>query len=530
MAHLMHTVGSRSLRNIDRTCLTATIAFIGFVLYVSLYIPSNMDEFIHYHRLACWAYPESVAHIFREGCNAYPAKLFKFEFNRTYSYSGVVSSLIFAPFFYALAEPISHYIYGALCLIIFALLLAKAFNFELKTTLVPLLYFPLLFQILHDTGPIRIALLSYAILIFTVYKIFSRTTSPFVKICLIMISSFFSLLAIDDKPFFLYLVPSIFLIALGNAIYRSTASSTIQFYKLEFKLPNVSKSSCFLFAVLLFFIFSIFVVYLGLTRVWEVGSKDTFPYIIHLMHQSAPSYTFLQELNLIGTYLFSPVVFTSRIYQLTTGELAISAAFFVPVLYFIFSYVKKYRSSLFYFLIISLVILVAIFCYGRKTWTGHHFIFLHIPIIIALMHYANKNATALKGILISLSVVCIASLFQLHFSQEATHSDRNRNDIFKYLQSESIDMNSIINISSWGAYYTQSLFGDKSQVVTFIDPLNRPDAEELIKIQQRLSRKFILNVCDSCTAAQVAEVFNGKKITRVGPSSSTWLIWQISDH
>jgi hypothetical protein len=248
------------------------------------------------------------------------------------------------------------------------------------------------------------------------------------------------------------------------------------------------------------------------------------------MHQSAPSYTFLQELNLIGTYLFSPIIFTSRIYELTTVELAISAAFFVPVFCFIFSYVKKYRSSLLYFLTSSLIILVVIFCYGRKAWTGHHFIFLHIPIIIALMGYTNKNAVALKGVLISLSLVCIVSFSQLYFSQEATHSNSSRSDIFKYLQSEPIAKTSIINISSWGGYYTQSLFGDKSQVVTFIDPLNRSDAEELIKIRQRLGRKFILNVCDSCTEAQVAEIFNAKKIIQIGPSSSNWKIWQISDN
>jgi DNA-binding GntR family transcriptional regulator len=67
-------------------------------------------------------------------------------------------------------------------------------------------------------------------------------------------------------------------------------------------------------------------------------------------------------------------------------------------------------------------------------------------------------------------------------------------------------------------------------VVTFIDPLNRQDAEELIKIRQRLGRKFILNVCDSCTEAQVAEIFNAKKIIQIGPSSSNWKIWQISDN
>ena len=55
----------------------------------------------------------------------------------------------------------------------------------------------------------------------------------------------------------------------------------------------------------------------------------------------------------------------------------------------------------------------------------------------------------------------------------------------------------VLNFSFWGGYYQQSLYGDRAQIVTYIEPMNAGDVTALKDIARRTSRD-ILDVCMRC--------------------------------
>jgi hypothetical protein len=60
-------------------------------------IPWNMDEFIMYHVLACWE-PSQQLNVYRGSCIGHPTQLGPIDFQRSYAYIGITSSLLLAPF------------------------------------------------------------------------------------------------------------------------------------------------------------------------------------------------------------------------------------------------------------------------------------------------------------------------------------------------------------------------------------------------------------------------------------------------
>jgi len=84
----------------------------------------------------------------------------------------------------------------------------------------PLLYFPLIFLFLHDTGPIKIAMLTLPILIIIFKKIFNSNSISFFNFFLTFLACACVVIALEDKAFYLFLLPGFvvfaFLISLND--------------------------------------------------------------------------------------------------------------------------------------------------------------------------------------------------------------------------------------------------------------------------------------------------------------------------
>ena len=517
----------------SKTMKRAIINFLGqipFATWILIFIPlplfciiilpwPDMDEFLPYHRIACTEYPLAIEHIFRESCSAHPAKFFNIEFFRSYSYVGVSTNYIYKPFFKILPSIFSHYLLGILVVCTLSIALAKVMRLKISTALIPLLYFPLVFQAIHDTGPIRISLLAYPFMMYSALKLINPDSSGKEKIVALLLLFFSIAIPLESKPFFLYLIPQIILISFGFA-WASACKNYINIRILEaIWIPNRIKKNAWLVTVISTIGLAIYLVLFCL----KVPDDS---YISFLISNAPASRDVLSELKIIRDFVFFPLMFVNKIYHVNRHQQILSGLFYLPIIYIVYLYLKKNIFGC--TLILSNIFLIISFLITKNAWSGHHFIFLHLPILIILMNFANISSKNFKWVTLSLIFIIFYCSSQLVLNHLNDTSGAERFEIFKRLNNERIASNSIINFSSWGGYYIQSLYGQKTQLVTYIEPLTFEDAQKLEAIAIRLKKNSILNICNKCMKNEILNIFPNRPIERMSNENSNWVIWKIS--
>lgn len=509
--------------------LVVFLFFIFLSTWLIVYVPANMDEFLPYHRIACATFSNSVEHILTESCSAFPSRILGFDFYRNYSYVGFSSNLLYWPFYKVLAAPSSHHFLGVLVLVGFSILLVKAFSLSTYTIVIPLIYFPLLFQVVHDTGPIRIALLSYSIITILACRIFSPKTTNFQMVLLLLSTFVIYFFAIEDKPFYVFLIPQITLLSFWTA-YDSYSRNNINFKSkiqtVKLKI-NTRIPPNLLYILLIFIIFAACFVALFLTTTPDYQTGNFHPYIASLIKNSSSRLTFSEELKQIVLYLITPIRFTNRIYELSIDQHLISIIAFFPVLciFLYAAFAKEYRNWV--FILLSLFLLVFIFLLMRMTWSGHHFIYLHIPILIFLMIYASNGTRRYIQVIIALVLSALVSWSQVYSAKEGIHSESGRKNIFYYLSQKEIASESIINFTSWGGYSQQSLYGSNLQLVTHILPTNSDTMKPIIELWVKTGKKYLINVCYNCDESTFYEYFPASKILMLNFPMTSWRLIRI---
>jgi hypothetical protein len=501
--------------------------FFSTSAWLIVYVPSNNDEFLPYHRIACEVFPNAIEHVFIESCTSYPSRLLGLEFFRSYSIVGYTSNLLYWPFYQAFPAPASHHVLGALVLLLFSIWLIKAFSLSKLTLVIPLIYFPMLFQTIHDTGPIRIALLSYPLVVLSVTKLFDGSSSllrrGLVFLGIFLVVSF----AIEDKPFYIYLLPQVLFLALGFAYCRHCDMIKLTFKKERVFFEIEKKFAFEIFLVVLAVFFAILLTLIFITV--PVGSKlSYYPFLVDLVLQTiSPRFSFLQEIKYLAGYLLAPTQFANRIYELSVPQKLISIFAFIPVLILCLVALRNEENKIRFVILGTIGLGVAIFLYTRHVWTGHHFIFLHIPILILLMRYASCGEQKYAYVVVSILLSTIVSCVQLSLGKESVHSESTRQPIFDYLSRDEIASNVIINFVSWGGYYQQSLYGARTQLVTFNDTTTQESADGLVEVWARSGRKEIINICSGCDAQAISSFFPEYKISTVDFPNTSWRLVRI---
>jgi hypothetical protein len=482
-----------------------------------------MDEFLPYHRIACKVFPNATEHIFTNSCSADPSRLFGLEFFRSYSIVGISSNLLYLPFYLVFPAPASHHVLGTLILLFFSLMLVKAFSLSKFTVIIPLIYFPLLFQTIHDTGPIRIALLSYPLIVLSIAKLFDdnlsllRRTLAFLGIFLVVSFS------IEDKPYYIYLLTQILFLALGFAFCRHyNGMIKLIFKKKSVLFETIKKFAFKTFLVLLAVFFAILLTLIFIT-VPVSGSSTYEPYLLDLfLKSSSRKISLLQEIKYLTGYLLAPTQFANRIYELSVPQKLISIFAFIPVLILCLVALRNEENKIRFLILGTGGVGVVIFLITRIAWSGHHFIFLHIPILILLMRYASCGDKKYLYVVASILLSTLVSCVQLFHGKEGIHSESTRQPIFDYLSRDEIASNAIINFASWGGYYQQSLYGARTQLVTYTMPITKESAAGLVDLWTRSGRKEIINVCSGCDTQVFSSFFFKHKISTVDFSNTSW--------
>ena len=509
--------------------------FLLFVFWLIYFVPSDSDEFLAYYNIACRKFEGSrLAFVsgYDIGCENFKLELFGYEYTKSYSYLGLSSILLYSPFYSFLPDIESHYLYGLFFLVLFSFLFTKSLDLKWQFSLLPLLYFPLIFLFLHDTGPIKIAMLTLPILIITFKKIFNSKSISFFNFFLTFLAFVSVVIALEDKAFYLFLLPGFFvfafLISLNDMKNRISFLEVNKKY-LGIKVPkNILIFGTFFLTAVSIAIFLLFI----LSTKYVQRFDFNVPYIGYL-YAISPKISFFEQVNYLFLYTLVPISFADRIFEIDKSLLNIknllSFLSFLPIILILVNHIKRNVKIAKFLLFIPVTILILIFLILKNTWSGHHFIFLHLFFLPLLMYYANVNPKNFLKISCALLLCSVVSIGILSSTKVNIRSSKEISEISYYLSKKEIANNSIINFSTWGGYLQQSIYGNSSQIVTMTAPISAELASKVNNLRIKKNRKYILNICYSCSIDDIKQMFSSaKNVENVELKTNIWKVLKIS--
>lgn len=505
------------------------IVLIAFLLCavgcLMIYFPSHADEFSKYQRLACFSFDGSVFSTLQNGCDKYPASFLGYQFHKNYDYYGVTSNFLYAPFYFLFPSIYSHYLYGFISLIIFSALMVKALDVKRNTAFIPLLFFPFLYSFVHDIGPINLAMISYPILIIATSKLFDPQQSLKNFVLWLLATFLVTLFSLEDKTFFIYLLPQILMICIAFTLYRyQSSNSSFQFLRTKLSVPILIKLVLLGSVVTLALAVILFLI--------RVEGLSYYHYLkeIRIISMREEPIARWDILVSIFNFVFTPILMVHRTISPPEFVSILSRLLFIPLVGGLGIYLWRSKNVALWLILFSNVVLGLIYIYSKNVWSAHHFIFLFVPFIILLMIWANTSQNAYWLIILLLLLNLGGNISLALNSPVIWHASASREMIFSYLSKPEIAQKSVINFSSMGGYSIQALYGDKSQVVVWTS-LNAPNAgKNLMGILSDSGREVLLNVCSNqerCNYEVIQHQFPKQSIRKVGPGSDNWLIWEI---
>lgn len=562
---------------------TAILALLAIIFIV----PPNMDEYLPYHQIARFFYPNSVEHTFREPCDdSFDIKVFGVKLPlRSYPYCGFSEGLRYLPFFLISRSYISARIMK-LILILFM------FYSIIRLTKIPSIYvlalmlfnLPLMFQMLIDTGPVAYQICLTALIPF----LLSRTKNVAVA-CAVGALVYFGF---ETKAIFaISLIPIsiITLIYIWEDFFKSDKKAKI---KIIIRLSS---------AVLVFLTLSI-VTFTGKTKSGDYYFKS-------IIGRPAISVFNLAEQtehfkNNLAIYFKSFLNFGHRVFQtenksdfFTTFILSLYLALIASALtvfikrktlnknnflkyhsalaqrFFkdgnsgetlkitsrrkpIFDFIYRGRNksiidkiniipdfgkdfALFLANIISFIFVTWFVNRSSESWAGHHII-LSFPFLIMALIYAVKIIRNYfpKFAVIMVTIAVVANIITgVNLLKRSPHptDDRSKIKILNYLDDKNLSKNNIYVVIDWGMYYIQSLYGRKDQTVLYIDPLeNNSQVDSIKEIAKKLNKNVIFILRKESDYHKGLSVIkkNFDEVDRIRTanllSDDLWQIWRVN--
>ena len=490
----------------------------AFLLLVLIFLPCNMDEFLPYHVISCDYYPNAQFHTLREPCSDfYDISLWGFTLKRAYHYIGSWSSWLYYPLFLLIPHPISHKLLGVIFFLIILSLSARLEKEHGDQSLWLLrlgMSFPILYQLIFDTGPVRwglLVLFSAPLLI----KYIQLQRHIIFNLALQIFLGIITFLAVEDKPFFLYLLPSLICVCLA---YNWTSTRDIG------KLLSNSMIVGLVFLILTG-------IYLFASKVGEVSY---FEYLRNMSGEHNYSWQRAWEiLQLNLSYLTNWYVYAHR--NWSAGGLVhdVNAHVGITLLELVLFILWKVRyqidSNRIIWLSLGLLCNTAVFLYTQNVWAGHHFIFSYAILFLLFNHCLNYAPFNIKQIFLLLTCG-YATLISLQFllTQPFVEASRERDHIFSYLPQPEIGQNYVIVHTHWGTYYQSALYGDRQQLVMYAEPMGEPEVNRVVEVSRQLNRGVLI-VCrgEECNAKTLYDKFQGQ-FTFVPTALPTqdWQVWR----
>ena len=502
------------------------LIFLGILINVALvlFIPSHPDDFSVYHALAC-GFPAQHINIFHAPCNSYFHQLGPFNYQQDYEYVGVATSILMGLMLHVAGPLIAHYFWGLVTLAIVSLGLFKSFELQKNWVLI-LFYFPITYPILHDDSPIRISIIFFAWTPFLLRKaLASRPTTKFILLTLISLGW---LISTEDKPFFVYLLPGLFFLCLSledqtslqkiSTLWKKiTIFTTLFIPTLAFLLLSKTQGQSYL------------VFLSGNTQGSTNGyRRSLLTALLHLFSW------FAYPVRAVNYNNSSKINHPEYLQAIPWGNGLVSILSLVILLFtglvfakFYFLYSKKifnFKSLKISPPILQFISVVLLFGFPilGGAWSGHHYVFAQVAILIILLKnlevfFKRFSKLVIVGLCISVTGLTIAT------PPRSYNSIDSRKEI-DFAYSIATD-NSIINCA-YSCYFEYSLRNRGSVPVTFA---TSPEEGQALLELSKLRGSNIVHICKLCSSRDVGSIFAGAKEVIKDHQYGVWSTFRITN-
>jgi len=474
-----------------------------------------MDQWIALNAAACWSAPDGErAFAIWTHCTLYPSEIFGYAFQRSYSYIGITSSALFYPLSLVFHPDLARHLLIVTLSLLTILGFSKSFKLSLALTPLWFLYFPIGYNMVLDSGPVLVNLVAIA---WTPW-LFLRFKSSVGTVRFVYpgLAAVLFLLATEDKPFFLALVPMQILLSLaaaGRADVRlqNTRKSLSLFYSIASIGPMVV-----LFAssfndkpYILHLAGSNAHVRTGSTQVAEVA-ESALPNVLRSLsngiwltidwHASAhraidPGEQSIDPSMFLLARFSEQMSWISRtIYALGAGSQLLFSL--VIILWMIYANSRRAGtpSTTFnrYILASFIVGLFSVVAFGG--WAHHHFFFLHIPLLLFILVWFERAQTPwYRSVWIAFSAWSVLSI-----SFASNFADRSYDNVVTLI-SEVEERNPavplVVNCASWGCYFQSVHLTEARTAITNLAASE--GLQELSHVAQKEGRRLV-HLCRNC--------------------------------
>lgn len=435
-----------------------------------------MDELAAFHPIACLYYPHNCENIFRESCSAYDLAVIPGHYwpLRCYSYTGSVQSLIYFPLFLLFRHPWSARLLGLILMVAQAAVLSKITKVPSSGLFILLLsFFPYSFCQIVDDSPVSLHCLLIYLIIYIIEILYEER--PVASAAWV---GFLTFLGIWAKLTFIWLIPAFSLYVLRRILIIHKKHRLLL---PEFILSTAAAASTgILPSFLLLFA--------------KDRSGNFYAGILPQYAQWPGFESILSKMGHLSGCIMNAFQSAERVFP-----------------------VRNYDQRLWYFLgATSMMFLLVFLCLGQWShrensnrreklswWVDpipfglgmfiltyalishqglvmHHIVlsfpFLILSITKALadtLHTKRKffTTTGLTLLILALGLYapCWAKLSMVIPVQE---TDSSRLQINNTLYDKNLSARYAYIAIDWGVYYLQSLYGNRNQMVLYIEPFN----------------------------------------------------------
>lgn len=489
------------------------------IIAIVLFIPPHPDDFAQYHALAC-SFPSQSLNTYHAPCNYYFHQFGPIQYQQSYDYVGVSSSIIMSLFIKIMSPLIAHYAWGIIAL--FVILIGIHKSFEIKENLLLILfYFPLIYPILHNSGPNNISLIFFSWTPFLLNK--AKKSKKLLKTILYTLTSLGWLVSTEDKPFFVYILPGLFLVYLSTrdeaelkhlVLYWKTVLLFITLFlpTLFFLLASKTQSKSYFESLSQNSLISIY----GYTRSVLTAVLHFFSWFAFPVR----SVDFHKSSNVNQPEYLEAIPWGNGIISI----LSLCAMLFTVCLFLNFylryfrSFVNKdtFKLRISSKLQITSVATLIIFPVIGGAWTGHHYVFFHLVIVIIL--FSNLSYFSMKNsgkILITLSLMTVILVI---LTPTRSYNSIDSRKAVDYAYSIATD-GSVINCS-YSCYFEYSLRNIRSIPVTFATAPSE-GADLITKTEN------VISICKLCQNKDISYIFGSDTIVKHEIVFGDWSVFSV---
>ncbi|MBF0538131.1 MAG: hypothetical protein HQL03_07755 [Nitrospirae bacterium] len=467
-----------------RWWLIAAMSISIFVL--ATIVPPNMDEYLQYHQLACYFFPNATENTFREGCSGiYDLKILgKFLPLRSYLYVGFTQSLFYLPMYLLWPYYLSARVMGILALLIITYVIHRLSRTPLWLSgLIVLCSFPVVYQCITDRGPVIYQMALMFVLLYMATRPINPRRGALIGLIIFV--------CIEQKAFFVNFIPAVTIVA---------------FFLLKpvFDTSDRTARLRMLSSLLIAAVAAAVPTLIIMTAETRYGSR----YYNDLLNLKggSPLDLSLQIANLkkhLLPYFVDLSRFANSQYDVkdTAPKLTASIwASFLAILVIGQVYARRISGSRRTALLISSLgaFLLSLYLINMSPHVeqGHHYVIAFPLLLLGIavsVEYIYRHRRGLAVFLVVMTAVLnIAIAYKTVQTPTHWHDDWSKVKVLDYLRQDDIASQYVYVIPDWGIYCLFALYGSKRQIVLYIDPLTPSDITTVASIAQRRNRGHLL--------------------------------------